>query len=62
MCFLIFGDQIYKFFTNVRIKFKVNHNLCYVKDSDQIILKKIGKRLQEARLQKNLTQKNLPLL
>ena len=66
------GVQIYKFFTNVRIKFKVgkfayfkfivNHNLCYVKDSDQIILKKIGERLQEARLQKNLTQKELAFM
>jgi len=33
-----------------------------VKDSDQIILKKIGERLQEARLQKNLTQKELAFM
>ncbi|WP_426477177.1 helix-turn-helix domain-containing protein [Chryseobacterium sp. CBSDS_008] len=33
-----------------------------MKDSDQIILKKIGERLQEARLQKNLTQKELAFM
>ncbi|RQO41722.1 XRE family transcriptional regulator [Chryseobacterium sp. KBW03] len=40
----------------------VNYNLCYVKDSDQIILKKIGERLQQTRVQKNLTQKELAFM
>lgn len=39
-----------------------NSNLCYVKDLDQIRLKKIGERLQELRLQKNLTQKELAFI
>jgi transcriptional regulator with XRE-family HTH domain len=33
-----------------------------VKDSDQIILKKIGERLQETRVQKKLTQKELAFM
>lgn len=33
-----------------------------MKDSDLIRLKKIGRRLQELRLQKNLTQKELAFL
>ncbi|UKB78964.1 helix-turn-helix domain-containing protein [Chryseobacterium sp. MEBOG07] len=33
-----------------------------MKDSDQIILKKIGERLQETRVQKNLTQKELAFM
>lgn len=33
-----------------------------MKESDQIRLKKIGERLQELRLQKNLTQKELAFM
>ncbi|WP_185147130.1 helix-turn-helix domain-containing protein [Chryseobacterium sp. KBW03] len=33
-----------------------------MKDSDQIILKKIGERLQQTRVQKNLTQKELAFM
>ena len=38
------------------------NNLCYVKDLDSIQLQKIGSRLQELRLQKNLTQKELAFM
>jgi hypothetical protein len=40
------------------IKFITKSNLYNVKDLDLIRLKKIGNKLQELRLQKNLTKKN----
>ena len=58
-----------KYFLNLKIKIEIKigkyanlkinskHNLCFVGEIDVILLKKIGYRLKELRLQKNLSQK-----
>ncbi|WP_312766936.1 helix-turn-helix transcriptional regulator [Epilithonimonas sp.] len=41
------------------MNFILKSNLCFMQETDSIILKKIGDKVREIRLQKKLTQKEL---